>query len=202
MYTFDSFLIHLFSFQFPDSTANHQREFSKQYTMGPVLGKGGFGTVYAGQRNSDKLPVAIKLVSKARMAASERTGVPLEVALMEAVSGVPGVIRLIDYFEMPDCFFLVLERIPNCKDLFDYISDAGNLSENLARNFFIQILQTVTRCQELGVVHRDIKDENVLVDTKSLQLKLIDFGSGAWKHDEIYTDFDGKLRSSKNPQQV
>ena len=158
--------------------------------MGPVLGKGGFGTVYSGIRVKDRFPVAIKMVTKARIV-GEEDPVPLEVALMRQVSDVPGVIKLLDFFEMPDCFFLVLERIPNCKDLFDYISDAGKISEPTARHFMRQILETVVQCHQKGVIHRDIKDENILVDTKALKVKLIDFGSGAKLHDEIYSDFDG-----------
>ena len=92
-----------------------QREFSKLYSMGPVLGKGGFGTVYSGVRLADRAPVAIKLVSKTRIPGScapEHASEPLEVTLMREVQGVPGVIRLLDFFEMPDAFFLVLERVP------------------------------------------------------------------------------------------
>ncbi len=117
-----------------------------------MLGKGGFGTVYAGHRIKDRLPVAVKLVSKSRMvhmapqeggAQNSSAPVPLEVALMRQVAHIPGVIRLLDYFEMPDCFFLVMERIDNCKDLFDYISDSVRVDEATAKYFFKQVIYSL-----------------------------------------------------------
>ena len=120
------------------------------------------------------MEVAIKKVSKD----VDTLTVPLEVALMQRVNDVPGVIKLITYFDTSDNFYVVMERF-NSKDLFDFITDQGPLPEHMTRELFMQLVDTVIKCHEKGVVHRDIKDENILIDVNTFKIKLIDFGSGA-----------------------
>ena len=164
------------------------------YRVGEVLGKGGFGTVYAGIRIADSLPVAIKHVARNKVTEwTQLNGhrVPLELQLLQKVQSVPGVIRLYDFFERRDSFVYILERPLRAKDMFDHITDMGSLTEEVAREFFRSIINTVIKCHRLGVTHRDIKDENILIDLDTGRLRLIDFGSGAFVQEEQFTDFDG-----------
>merc|ERR1711936_1446531 len=173
---------------------NSARKLDKIYKIGDILGRGGFGTVYAGIRRKDGKNVAIKHIAKAKIVAMEIVNgkkVPLEVALMIAVKNIEGAVKILDFFERVDSYIIVMERPESCKDMFDYISEKGSLDEKVAANFFRQVVQTVIACHSSGVIHRDIKDENILVNLKTGKLNLIDFESGAFMKDDHYTEFEG-----------
>ena len=164
------------------------------YKVNSVLGKGGFGVVYCGTRKSDLKEVAIKHVAKNRVSVwgtLDNESVPLELELLHRVQGVSGVIQLIEYFERSDSFVYILERPEHSKDMFDFITEKKRMSEVLAVKLFKQIVQTIVDCHKQGVIHRDIKDENILVNHKAETIRLIDFGSGGFLHDDYYTDFEG-----------
>lgn len=171
--------------------------YTKKYSLDMEIGHGGFGIVYSGFRTADKLPVAIKVVRYKRGLSSQKRAmnarVPSEIAVLEKLVNIPGVIRMYDWYEIVNGYILIMERFETSQDLFDYISAHGPLEEGLARNFFKQVVTTAISCAKKNIVHRDIKDENLIVDLKTGRLKLVDFGSCAYLRNDgsFFSDFEG-----------
>ncbi|CAN8175780.1 unnamed protein product [Coccothraustes coccothraustes] len=181
-----------------------QHGLKEQYRVGSLLGRGGFGSVFAATRLSDGAPVAIKRVPRKRVRhwgeLPDGTSAPLEIVLLAKVStGFPGVVQLLEWLELPNDILMVLERPEQCQDLQDFIRARGFLPEEVARELFRQVLEAVQHCTSCGVLHRDIKPENILVDLATRQAKLIDFGCGTYLQDTVYTHFAG-TRSYSPPE--
>ena len=130
--------------------------FPSLYTKGRHLGGGGFGQVYAGRRIYDNLPVAIKEIDAEKVpewapwksawanASGEQLAeqvVPLEIVMALRVHDLPGVIGVLDVFDVHDhsIYVMVLERPKNSIDLYDLISRKRLLDEATSRMFFIQV---------------------------------------------------------------
>lgn len=78
--------------------------------------------------------------------------------------------------EKPYHVLFILMEYAEQGALFDLISSAGKLSEDVARHLFIQLLDALNYMHnEAQICHRDIKPENILID-KNFNLKLADFG--------------------------
>ncbi|XP_060754271.1 serine/threonine-protein kinase pim-2-like [Neoarius graeffei] len=172
------------------------------YTMGGPLGKGAFGDIFAGVRKLDGRKVAIKIEQKLDDAQlitlpGDTQRRPLEVALMELVCKPPHcpyVIEMVEWFETPSYFVLVLERPEPCVDLYWYCRCLHNsLSEHQVKIIMEKVIWAVLHCHERGVFHRDIKEENILINPQTLEVKLIDFGCGDLLKDTPYTEYSGTI---------
>ncbi|XP_056318764.1 serine/threonine-protein kinase pim-1-like [Danio aesculapii] len=170
------------------------------YNMGELLGEGGFGAVYTGVRANDGLPVAIKFARKAEgMEYLYVPGlpelVPLEIGLTLLANkgpSSPNIIELLDWQELPDHYVMVLQRPSPCQSLFKLLESCGNIFEEMfARHVMRQVIEAAETCCRRGVLHRDIKLENLLINTDTMDVTLIDFGCGNLFHETEYHSFSG-----------
>ncbi|XP_066539636.1 serine/threonine-protein kinase pim-1-like isoform X2 [Hoplias malabaricus] len=143
--------------------------------------------------------VAIKFVSKD--VAEEELDlpgwgrVPLEVAVMTLTNEGPecsNVLKLLDWFNQKSRYIMVLERLEPCQDLSAFCDDhGGRVGECFTRVVMKQLLNALIHCQRRGVLHRDVKPENVLINPDSLEIRLIDFGCGDLLQTSVYEYFSG-----------
>ncbi|XP_077047366.1 serine/threonine-protein kinase pim-3-like [Agelaius phoeniceus] len=154
----------------------------------------------AGDELSLGSQAAIKRVSRERISEWARLGsergqreeprkgalVALELALLWKVSR-PGFVRLLDWFEVPKGFALLMERPQRCQHLWYFLHERRFLTEPVGRGLFCQVLEAMGHCSSRGVLHRHIKAENVLIDLATGEVKLIDFGCGTILQDTFYT---------------
>ena len=153
-------------------------------------------------------PVVIKYVTKARILVDtwtrdRRLGtVPLEIHVLDYLrrDGYrhPNIVEMSDFFE--DKINYYIEMVPHGigggMDLFDYIEFKVNMEEHECRRIFAQVASAIeflhTKCK---VVHRDIKDENVILDGEG-RVKVIDFGSASYIKNGPFDVFVGTIGMS------
>ena len=86
------------------------------------------------------------------------------------------IIELHHAFAQEKTFCMIMECAPD-GELLAFVEERGRLDEVSARNIFKQIASAISYCHSKGIVHRDLKMENVLFKNKeTLQIKIVDFG--------------------------
>lgn len=169
------------------------------------MGQGAYGQVKLcrSKVNSAK-KVVIKFVTKRRILVDtwtrdRRLGtVPLEIHVLDYLRRDdlkhPNIVEMSDFFE--DDVNYYIEMVPHGlpgMDLFDYIELRVNMDENECRKIFVQVAQAIWHLHiKAKVVHRDIKDENVILDGDG-NIKLIDFGSAAYIKNGPFDVFVGTI---------
>ncbi|KAF8445187.1 hypothetical protein BGX38DRAFT_1143538 [Terfezia claveryi] len=169
------------------------------------MGQGAYGQVkLARYRRNPQKRVVLKYVTKKRILVDTWTKdrklgtVPLEIHVLDFLGrgGLkhPNIVEMSDFFE--DDVNYYIEMVPHGlpgMDLFDYIELRANMDEEEARNIFVQVARAIHHLHVTAlVVHRDIKDENVVLDGDG-NIKLIDFGSAAYIRNGPFDVFVGTV---------
>ncbi|XP_028134381.1 testis-specific serine/threonine-protein kinase 3-like [Diabrotica virgifera virgifera] len=147
---------------------------SHGYFLGKTIGTGSYATVRLAESERHDGLVAIKIVSKFSAPADYlKKFLPREI---EVVKGLrhPNLIRFLQAIETTHRVYIVMEYAEN-GSLLDIIRKDGHIDDTRARKWFRQLVDAVEYCHDRGVVHRDIKCENMLMNSE-WTLKMSDFG--------------------------
>ena len=159
----------------------------KFYRIGKLLGRGAFGKVSLGMHKATNQLVAMKSINKEFLEEERsRRKVAKEVAILKKLHH-DNIMNLYETFESGKHYLLVTELCPG-GDLLNYVRRRRKLDEMTTKFFFKQLVNACIYCHKKGVVHRDIKLDNILLDHKG-NVKLGDFGvSRQVKKGEVLKD--------------
>ncbi|KAH8336814.1 hypothetical protein KR059_004259 [Drosophila kikkawai] len=143
------------------------------YELEKTIGKGNFAVVKLATNIVTKTKVAIKIIDKTCLNEEYLSKTFREISILKSLRH-PHITRLYEVMESQSMIYLVTEYAPN-GEIFDHLVANGRMKEPEAARVFTQLVSAVHYCHLRGVVHRDLKAENVLLD-KDMNIKLADFG--------------------------
>lgn len=174
------------------------------FTILEDMGQGAYGQVKLARDKQTGKKVVLKYVTKRRILVDTWTRdrklgtVPLEIHVLEYLRRPefrhPNIVEMESFFEDDVNYYIEMapHGLPGM-DLFDYIELRANMDESECRSIFVQVVQAIDFLHTRAlVVHRDIKDENVILDGEG-NIKLIDFGSAAYIKSGPFDVFVGTI---------
>lgn len=148
--------------------------FLRQYKILGHLGSGGMSTVYLAEHTLMKRRVAIKVLPRKRLEKS----IYLErfVREAQAIASLdhPNIVRAYDFDNEGDIHYIVMEYFQG-ENLQKIVEKAGKVPFPRIVNTLRQIADALAHAHEIGIVHRDVKPSNILVNTQG-EAKILDLG--------------------------
>jgi len=148
---------------------------AKEYSFKKKLGKGGFGQVWLCEQISSKELMACKVINKSAFSKSTLQSFHDEVTLMQTLIH-PGIIKFIGGYETKKKLYILLEPC-NGGELYAKVIARNKITEKDCASWTRQLVEVLKYCHGRGVIHCDLKPENVLfVDDTAVDIRVIDFG--------------------------
>ncbi|KAI8329164.1 kinase-like domain-containing protein [Choanephora cucurbitarum] len=163
----------------------------QDFIVGEHLGKGKFGSVYKAQEVTSGQIVALKILKKKELEQHKvEPFIKREIEIQGHLNH-PAITRLYGYFHDQEQIYLVLEYAGD-KDLYSCLETHGVFTETEVANSMIEIANGLAYMHQLGVFHRDIKLENILINDHGT-LKIADFGWAVYDPNPRRNTFCGTL---------
>jgi len=153
-----------------------------KYRMLRLIGSGGMSTVYLAEHKLMHRQRAIKVLPKRRVKDSSYLARFHLEAQATSQLDHPNIVRCYDVDNDGDTHYIVMEFIEG-KDLNTIVKQEGHLPLELACNYIAQSAEGLAHAHEKGLIHRDVKPANLLVDKKGI-VKILDLGLALFSDNE------------------
>ena len=191
-----------------------------RYTVGRVIGQGGFGITYIAQDYQTKARVAIKEYLPTEFAGRDRGSSSVQIysgerkenfeygeaqfleeaKTLAAFIGDEHIVRIYSYFEENNTAYFVMEFVDGYA-LDKYMAQkGGRLSVDEANRLLLPLMLSLDKVHAKGIVHRDIAPDNIII-TKDGTAKLIDFGAARYSTGEKSKSLDVILKHGFAPRE-
>ena len=153
-----------------------QGTFQHFYEFQENLGTGAFGAVYRVKERRSGLIRAMKEVRKSQISEEQRAVILNEINLLTELDH-PNIMKIYEYIESEKFFYIVCEALTG-GELFNLIKKCRTLPEETTAKYIKDALSGIFYIHSMGIVHNDLKPENLLLENSSpsAEVKIIDFG--------------------------
>jgi serine/threonine protein kinase len=155
-----------------------------RYRIESLLGSGAFGAVYRGQSIRSHAVVAVKI--EHITSATQRPRFEREAALLARINNA-NVVAVLDFGHLSDGAAVVVMEFVDGVSLEKYIAQHGGwIPWREAVNLALGLLDGLDAAHEAGVLHRDVKPQNILIQRGEVPVvKLVDFGIARDSNDRL-----------------
>ena len=157
--------------------------FADVYELKEQVRTGPCATIWEANHRITHEKYAVKIVQRNELKQTDDQAVLNEVAILQSLNDNKYVVQLMDFYEEDDAFYLVIEYMDG-GDVFDRLAALNLYTEKDARDLVERLLKAVASLHKLGIAHRDLKPQNLLLkDNKThSEIKIGGFGFSARVH--------------------
>ena len=164
-----------------------------RYEIMEIIGVGGMAVVYKAFDNMDQRTVAVKILKDEYIANEEFKRRFKNESKAIAVLSHPNIVKVFDVSYGDMLQYIVMEYVDGIT-LKEYTQQQGKVNIREALYFVTQILRALQHAHDKGIVHRDVKPQNIMLQSDGT-IKVTDFGIARFSRSETRTMTDGAIGS-------